>query len=484
MLGSQTQTSPKEPSRLSSEKARIKSRYFMTWRWHFYAGLYVIPFLLMLSLTGLVMLFDDEIEQARYQDELIVMPESSKVPVSQQLESVQASYPSGQVTQYIPAAAANLVNKFSVRLEDGTSVFTTVNPYSGQVLGEIDRSDSWYQLANEIHGTLLVGQWGDYLIEVSASLSILLLVTGIYLWLPRDKASKAGFLKVRFTSGTRILMRDLHANLGGVLSVVLLFFVISGLAWAGVWGSKLVQAWNTFPTYYTWGDKPESLLTHADLNHGSEEEMPWNLEQAPLPESTGHAHGSEDHAHHEHSSYDISQSISIDSIVEQAQRLGFTQFNLFLPQSETGVYTLAANSMAGDISDPRKDKTTHIDQYTGEVLVDVTWEDYSLFAKFMAAGVSLHQGDVSVVNKILNVLFCVAFIVISITGIVMWWIRRPSGKTRVGIPPRFESDGIWKVGAITLAMVAVFFPLAAVTIVLFGVIDWFVFRQKVETSAA
>ena len=66
----------------------------------------------------------------------------------------------------------------------------------------------------------------------------------------------------------------------------------------------------------------------------------------------------------------------------------------------------------------------------------------------------------------------------------MWWIRRPSGKTRVGIPPRFESDGIWKVGAITLAMVAVFFPLAAVTIVLFGVIDWFVFRQKMETSAA
>lgn len=214
MLGSQTQTSPKESSRLSSEKARTKSRYFMTWRWHFYAGLYVIPFMLMLSLTGLVMLFDDEIEQARYQDELVVMPESSKVPVSQQLESVQASYPSGQVTQYIPAAEANLVNKFSVRLEDGTSVFVTVNPYSGQVLGEIDRSDSWYQLANEIHGTLLIGQWGDYLIEVSASLSILLLVTGIYLWLPRDNASKAGFLKVRVTSGTRILMRDLHANLG------------------------------------------------------------------------------------------------------------------------------------------------------------------------------------------------------------------------------------------------------------------------------
>lgn len=46
--------------------ARRKNLYFLTWRWHFYAGLFVVPFMLMLALTGLVMLFDDEIEQARY----------------------------------------------------------------------------------------------------------------------------------------------------------------------------------------------------------------------------------------------------------------------------------------------------------------------------------------------------------------------------------------------------------------------------------
>ncbi|AJE45190.1 PepSY domain-containing protein [Celeribacter indicus] len=31
--------------------------YFIAWRWHFYAGLYVIPFLLMLATTGLIMLW-------------------------------------------------------------------------------------------------------------------------------------------------------------------------------------------------------------------------------------------------------------------------------------------------------------------------------------------------------------------------------------------------------------------------------------------
>ncbi|NMU24693.1 PepSY domain-containing protein, partial [Vibrio parahaemolyticus] len=88
-------------------------------------------------------------------------------------------------------------------------------------------------LMNSIHGTLLIGDLGDRLIEIAASLGILLLVSGLYLWLPRDNASRAGFLKIRLNNGPRILMRYLHANLGGVLSIVLLFFLISGLSWAG-----------------------------------------------------------------------------------------------------------------------------------------------------------------------------------------------------------------------------------------------------------
>ncbi|WP_262365244.1 PepSY-associated TM helix domain-containing protein, partial [Vibrio cholerae] len=233
--------------------ARRKNLYFLTWRWHFYAGLFVVPFMLMLALTGLVMLFDDEIEQARYAEVLNVTPQTQVMPVSQQLAAVQKAYPEAQVTQFIPALQLDLANRFSVLFSDGSTQFVTVNPYSAVVLGTIDRSESWYEWANSIHGTLLIGDWGDYLIEVAASLGMILLVSGIYLWLPIDNARKAGFLKIRVGSGARIFWRDLHANLGGMLSLVLLFFLISGLSWAGIWGGKLVQAWNTFPTYYTWG---------------------------------------------------------------------------------------------------------------------------------------------------------------------------------------------------------------------------------------
>lgn len=476
MLGSQIQTGPKEGARASNVQQQNKARYFLVWRWHFYAGLFVIPFMLMLSLTGIVMLFDDEIEQMRYQELISVEDQAKQRPISTQLKAVKDAYPNASITQVIVTEDPTHANRFNVRLEDGSSIFATVNPYTAEVLGQIDRSDSWYQLANDIHGTLLIGQWGDYLIEVSASLGILLLVSGIYLWLPRDNASKAGFLKIRFNSGSRTLMKDLHANLGGTLSVVFLLFLLSGLAWAGVWGAKMVQGWNTFPTYYTWGEKPQSTRLHQHLNHGSEEEMPWNLELAPVPESDPH------HGHHQPNSsqdkYDASRSMDIDTIDLKAEQLGLPQYRLFLPQSETGVYTIAANSMAGDVVDPRLDRTVHIDQYTGQTLIDVTWDDYSIIAKLMAAGVSLHQGDLSALNKWLNVFFCVAFIVIAITGACMWWIRRPARQNKLGVPARFEQEGMWKVGLATLVLIGLLFPLAGVTIVVAMLVDAFLVQKS------
>lgn len=459
----------------SEEQSRSKSLYFLTWRWHFYAGLYVIPFMLMLGLTGLVMLFDDEIEASRYQAVLTVTPQDTRVAASQQMANVLTAYPAASVTQFVPAPSADLANRFSIKLESGETQFITVNPYNGEVLGAIDRSDSWYQLANDIHGTLLLGDWGDYLIEIAASLGILLLVSGIYLWIPRDNASRAGFLKVRLSNGSRIVMRDLHANVGGILSFVLLFFLISGLSWTGVWGDKFVQAWSSFPAE-KWDNVPLSTQDHATLNHGSEEEIPWNLAKTPLPES--HDHEAMLAAQENEKTQGVALNrVGIDFILQQANDLGFTQFKLNLPRSETGVYTVTANTMSGDITDPRLDRTTHIDQYSGRVLADVTWNEYNPMAKFMAAGIALHQGDVSILNKVVNVFFCLAFILVAVSGGIMWWLRRPTGKAALGAPPKFENAGIWKAGLVTIVALSIAFPLAGGTIIVVLLADWLVFNR-------
>ena len=131
MLGSQTQTPPKDNARRQSTQ-QTKARYFLAWRWHFYAGLFVVPFMIMLSLTGLVMLFDDEIEQLRYQDVLSVAPLEQALPASQQIAAVKSVYPLAAVTQFISSKQPDIANRVSIRFEDGKSLFIGSSRLSGE----------------------------------------------------------------------------------------------------------------------------------------------------------------------------------------------------------------------------------------------------------------------------------------------------------------------------------------------------------------
>jgi len=74
-------------------------------------------------------------------------------------------------------------------------------------------------------------------------------------------------------------------------------------------------------------------------------------------------------------------------------------------------------------------------------------------------------------------LFCLAFIVVSMTGGVMWWIRRPSGQRKLGTPPKFGDAGLWKAGLGTVVVISVLFPLAGATIVAAMLLDWLLFSR-------
>jgi hypothetical protein len=62
-----------EAARGDELRAQPKPRLFRAvWRWHFYAGLLVIPILAMLSLTGIVYLFKPQIDSVFYGNQIHV----------------------------------------------------------------------------------------------------------------------------------------------------------------------------------------------------------------------------------------------------------------------------------------------------------------------------------------------------------------------------------------------------------------------------
>ena len=440
---------------MSIETETPNRLYFAVWRWHFYAGLYVIPFLLMLATTGLIMLWIAVLTGIG--DEKLTFPRGDHLlEVSALTAAAEAAVPGSAATQYVAPLSPDHIATVAV-LAGEVTTGVTLNPYSGEVLNQFPWRAGWYDFLTDIHGSLLIGDVGDWMIEAAASLGLLLLISGIFLHWPREGWGKA--LTVQMAAKGRAFWKSLHGAVGLWISVLLVAFLISGLSWTGLWGTKFVQAWSTFPAE-KWDAVPLSDATHAAMNHGAAKEVPWGLEQTPMPES-GSLAGKQA----------ITGPVTADSVAAFAEDLGFqNRFQMNLPANDAGVFTISHDSMSNDGPDPAADRTIHIDQYTGNVLADVRYADYSPYAKLMAWGVAFHEGDLGLWNIALNTGFCLSVMLMAVSGLVLWWKRRPAG-VRLGAPPR-PADIPYAKGAllVTLAL-SLAFPMLGLTLLAVIVLD-------------
>ncbi len=141
--------------------------YNQAWRWHFYAGLFVAPFMILLSLTGIIYLFKPQLDPLMYSDLLQVTPGEVRLSADEQLMHLHHQNPQLQVSQYLPAPAADRSAQFVAQL-DGREVNAFVDPYSGKLLGVQDAKSNLQAMARALHGELMIGTVGDRLIELAA----------------------------------------------------------------------------------------------------------------------------------------------------------------------------------------------------------------------------------------------------------------------------------------------------------------------------
>jgi uncharacterized iron-regulated membrane protein len=170
--------------------------------------------------------------------------------------------------------------------------------------------------------------------------------------------------------------------------------------------------------------------------------------------------------------------VSLDGVDRLAHTLGFSgQYQIKLPQEANGVFTIMADTMSGDVANPMDERTVHLDRYTGNVLANIGFSDYSLAAKTMSAGVALHQGNMGWFSLCLNVLLCLAVLFLSISGIAIWWMRRPKGSGRLGAPMLPPPAPLWKSGAVVMLLMGLLFPLAGAAMVAALSFDWFILSR-------
>jgi uncharacterized iron-regulated membrane protein len=432
--------------------ATTSSLYRAIWRWHFFAGLIAIPFMLLLALTGGTYLFKDEIDNTLFGYRNIVPVGAAVLAPEALVAAATQVVPGGTASIYRDPPRADASAIVTLGAEAG-DVKVFVDPYTAKVLDQVAADQEFSWVMKKIHSLEYFGTTLNRVIEAMGGFAIVLIVSGIYLWWPRNRPG--GVITIRWQPGRRALWRDLHAVTGAYVGAVMLLLAVTGMPWSGIWGGQ-VNAWATqlglgYPPG-AWDNVP---VSDQHLNHVVEE-AGWTVENAPVPESTPAP---------------AAQPISLSQAVEIVRRQKIAPgFELALPATPDGVYS--ATIFPDDLDQQR---ILHIDQYSGEPLVDLGFADYRPVAQAIEWGINVHQGqEWGRFNQLLMAATCLAIILMSVSAIAMWWKRRPKG--RVGVPP-FPSDkrvytGLW----LAALAVGVLFPVTGLAILLMLAVDWLVIR--------
>lgn len=451
--------------------------YRAVWRWHFFAGLFVAPFAFFLAITGAIYLWKPQYEAWRYRNLFEVSIPANAAPLSAdaQFAAARAAVPTLNPIQFLPALSPGKsaeVQFGAARGPEKSSVF--VNPYTGDVLGKIVESERLMTIVHDLHGTLLAGTFGQLIVELAASWAFVLLLTGFYLWWPRPFSAK-GFLLPRFGAGRRALLRDLHAIPAVWLSALILFLLLTGIQWtkvAGTWSRVAAQAVGQ------WTPKETNASAHrSELLGGWSPPVADRAVARQLEKVSSTPPANDPHAEHRMKGVayrDDPARISLERVIAIARERSVNDtYAIALPSGPTGVYSI--------LSDRNRAFTrayVHLDQYSGKVLADVRFKDFGFMGKFYMFGIIAHEGQLfGVANQMLGLITCAGVILLAVTGIALWWSRRPKGELAAPVASTnlFQTSKASVVIAIVLSAVA---PLMGLTLIVLLAVELGLGRKK------
>lgn len=490
------------------------------WRTHFYAGVFAMPVLVMLAITGLVILYTDPINDLQFGELQRVEVGEQRVSLDDQRDAVQAAYSDWTIESVTPPKEPAAPTQFAIADAAGEEYRNvSVDPYTGEVLGDQDPGAGLVGLANRLHGTLnndavtvpvptLSGAFGDdplftevaigdIAVEVFACWGLVLAASGLYLWWPRKRGTGRSLFVPRVGRKGRARWRDLHSIPGIVLSALLVFLVATGLPWSAVWGGN----WGFIARELTpneqdfWADAaPSSSVPEVgDLDRVGHR-IPWAVGLEDIPTSGGGSSMSgmdmgDDMAGMDHSSSDggitdrtssLPEPVSLDLVQAAAGEEGMLPgASITLPFNDTadpaspvyGSY-MVINPWPSDMANQG---ALYLDQFSGSTLGTSTASEWGALPWVTELGVQTHMGtQFGIVSRIAMTAACLLVVWAAFSGLVMYWKRRRSG---TGFPRR-PVDASLQRGMIILAVVlAVVYPLWGASVLVVLLLDKFVIRR-------
>jgi uncharacterized iron-regulated membrane protein len=429
--------------------------YRAIWRWHFHAGLFCIPFIVVLAITGSIYLFKPQIDAIADRDVDGLTLDGQLAAPRENVAAALAAVPGSQLVDYQLQTRTDDAVRVHVRAKDQTRDIVYVHPVTRAVLKIVPEEARLTEFVKSIHGELLVGPTGSIFVELAACWAIVMIVTGLFLWWPRNAQGLAGVLYPRLRDGKATFWRDLHAVTGLWVSGLVLFLLLTALPWTTVWGGAFKGL--------------------RSLGTATEVKQDWTTGRVGGGSSDEHAGH---HDRHASMAEEITPGFSLDQVAVKVAALRMAPPVLIAPPTaRDSSWTIRSDSQNRALR-----RELGIDSRTGAILRDQGFADRKTIDRVIAIGISAHEGQLfGLANQLLGLAAALGLITLCVSAVAMWWRNRP--ETSLGIPARKVTGfKIERALAALIILLALLLPVFGASLIVVAAADRLIFARLARSQ--
>ena len=368
--------------------------------------------LTVVCLSGAVLVFEGEITRALHPELYRVAAPADARPLrpSQLADRIGAQMPDSLHLVSLQLSARSDEPCMAAFRETGRKQLS-VDPYTGRVNGWAE-SPAFFGTVRKLHRWLLdpppskgEKSVGKAIVGVSTLGLVLILVSGLILWIPRSRKALHNRLKVSCSNGRHRFWHDCHVSLGFYATLLLLVMALTGLTWS--------FGWYRTAAYELFGGTQQTVAAQEDLSRkvdsGNRQSRARSGER-----TAGREHGETETRPFDHAVW--------DDVLEQLTAHYTAYKTIVLTQAEAQVTRRSAMRRIDRATfDPRNGRLAEITRY----------EDTPRQQRLRGWFYTFHTGTWGGIwTKILYFLAALIGATLPLTGYYLWWKRYSNKKNR------------------------------------------------------
>ncbi|XHR93473.1 PepSY-associated TM helix domain-containing protein [Mucilaginibacter sp. UC70_90] len=388
---------------------------------HLYLSLAAGVVIFCSCLTGTMLVFEKEIQQALHPQRYFIKAQDKRLPLAVLTEGVLKQVPKSKLATVMvyddpersvevglivpekkgkkPADApktekhAGVHGKKDAKPKDveRSNLTAFVNPYTGQIVDQFNRRQTFLYSVEMFHRYLLGGKnsVGDWVISISTLFFLGILITGVILWWPKTKAIMKQRLKIKWDGSGKRLTHDLHIVTGFYTSIFLIIICASGLVMT-----------------FKWANNTLFFLTNSKVVAKEDIKAPLSVYQPGIAA--------------------ISPDAAVSALGNKIT--GAENYTIRYPRDTAAVYTF--NVLKKGSVELATD-TYYIDQYTGKLAGSALYADKSLGQRIRGVIKPIHTGSIyGWPTQVSAFLITLVSLIFPVTGVMMWLNRTGKKKDK------------------------------------------------------